>query len=184
MNRKILIIDLISFISGITLFALLKLCFTFIGNNLFINILFIILTTTIAIVSMILSYKSDIEHINSINLIICITFTILIYVIYNLHFWGFVDHIGINNSICLILFFMFGGKYLIYLSRIIKSKSYAKAYYIGKNSLKAKTNNYYKFISVLGMSVFVGGILLAIINMFIPVIDISMLYQLNGILQK
>ena len=177
MNKKILVIDIISFISSIILFIFIKLSYTFIDNNFATTIVFATISIIVTIASMLFSYRNHINDLNYMNIILCVIFCLLLYIIYNLPFFNFVGQKGVNNSVCLVFEFLFGGKYLIYFSYVLKSKSRNEIYNINKKSLNS-TKKYYKFFSILGMYVFIAGIIVAIFNAVIPVIDVSVLYQM------
>lgn len=177
MNKKLLFIDIISFIASIILLIFIKISYIFTKNNLAITIVFATLSIMVTIASMLFSYRNHINDLNYINILLCVIFFLLLYIIYNLPFFNFVSQKGVNNSVCLVFEFLFGGKYLIYFSYVLKSKSRNEIYNINKKSLNS-TKKYYKFFSILGMYVFIAGIIVAIFNTIIPVIDISVLYQM------
>lgn len=182
MYKKLLIIDIISFISSIILLILVKLCYIFTANNLPVSITLTTLAIVIAIVNMLFLYKNDKNKNDkkcpiSINIILCIIFFLLLYIIYTLPIFDFIGQKGVNNSVCLVFECLFGSKFLIYLSYVLKSKSVNISFSLNKNSFNL-AQNYYKFFSTLGIFVFIGGIIGAIFNIFIPAIDMSVPYQM------
>lgn len=182
MNKRLIIIDTITFVIGIILLILTRLSYVFIGDNFVVTLIIAVLTIMTAIISMMFSYRESANDLNYMNDILCILYFILLYAVYLLPVFNFVGQKGVNNSVCAAFEFLFGAKFLVYFSFILKSKNINAKYNIGKNALTG-TNNYYKIFIVLGMIGFVGGIICVIINTVLPAIDMSMPYQMIVIQQ-
>lgn len=177
MNKRLLIIDTITFAIGIILLIFTRLSYVFIGDNFAITLIIAVLTIMIVIISMIFSYRENAKGLNYMNEIWCILYFILLYAVYLLRVFDFVGQKGVNNSVCAAFMFLFGAKHLVYLGFILKSKNISVKYNISKNALTG-TKNYYKFFVALGMIGLAGGIICVIINTVLPAIDMSMPYQM------
>lgn len=108
-------------------------------------------------------------------------FFIVLYAFYNLPFLGFANSFGIQNSIGTLFLFSFTSKSLLYLSSILKNKNMDFA--IKSNSLSRTKNysqyfvRYFKYFSIF---LLLGGIGVAVYNLFCMNIDISLADVLSG----
>lgn len=177
MNKRLLIIDTITFAIGIILLIFTRLSYVFIGDNFAITLIIAVLTIMIVIISMMFSYRDNAKGLNYMNDILCILYFVLLYTVYILPVFDFVGQKGVNNSVCAAFEFLFGAKHLVYLGFILKSKNKKVMYNINKSALTS-TKNYFKFFIALGMFGLAGGIICVIINTVLPVIDMSMPYQM------
>ncbi len=176
-NKRIAVIDVMTFAVCIILLILVKLCYIFVGNNLPISIIFSILAIGCSVISLAMPYKNDINHLNFVNILICIFLFVLLYVVYLLPIFGFLGVKGPNNSICWLFEFTFGVKYITYFAYVLKSKSINDIYNINKKALNRKPD-YYKIIIIIAMIAYAGAIIGTLINTFYPCIDMSMIYQM------
>ena len=105
----------------------------------------------------------------------------MFYAFYNLPFLGFANSFGIQNSIGTLFLFSFTSKSLLYLSSILKNKNMDFA--IKSNSLSRTKNysqyfvRYFKYFSIF---LLLGGIGVAVYNLFCMNIDISLADVLSG----
>lgn len=196
MNKKLLFVDVISFFVSIFILILVRVCNIFEVNDLMTNIVFTALTIIISVFSMLFVYKCDNKNKLGINIILCFVFVLLLYLIYTLPIFDFVGQKGVSNSICMVFEILFGSKYLIYLSYVLNTKNVGASirsneqlfkphnisFSIVKNSFNSNQRDY-NFFRVLGVFVFIGGIIGAIFNAVMPVIDMSVPYQVI-VLQK
>lgn len=184
MNKKILKIDGISFIISIVLLLAARLCYSFVGANMVIDMLLCFVSILLVILIMIITYKSDVENVNYINILFAIAGLVLFNVVYILPFWRFTGQKGVNNSIYLIFVFFFGAKYLIYLAYTLKSKTQNMptslnknpSFRVGRKYPMSSSKVFYKLFIFMGMFIFVYSIIAAIINTFLPVVDISLFF--------
>lgn len=177
MNKKLLLIDAISFIIGVILLILLKLLYIVSTDSTVTTVSFVILSVTVAIISMLFVYANRFKGAGVINIISGVAFLILFYVIYLIPFFGFIGVKGVHNSICLAFMFLFGAKFAIYVYFFIKEKVgiIHKSY----KTINSKNQfNFYKIIGVFGICFFCAGIFGAIFNAFMPVIDMSIPYRM------
>lgn len=177
MNKKLIIIDTITFAVSIVFLIFTRLSYIFIGDNFVVTLIIAALTIITAIASMLYSYRKHTNDLGYINVIQCVLYFILLYIVYILPVFDFIGQKGVNNSVCIAFEFLFGAKYLIYFGYVIKSKNMKLMYNIGKNALTG-TKDYYKFFLVLGTVGFVGGIISVIVNTVLPAIDMSIPYQM------
>lgn len=121
---------------------------------------------------MYLTYKNDISSVNIINFFVAIFCFILIFIIYSIPFWGFIGIKGANNGLIIIFMFMYGAKYLIYLSKLLENKSRNVLIYNNEKTLKS-TKKYYKIISLYAWILLLASIFLESINIFFPISEIG-----------
>lgn len=177
LNKKIVLIDTLTFILGVVLLIAVKICCEFLGDSLPVRIIFSVIAISVSIISFIMSYKKCLKNVNGFNVLICILMFLLFYIVYMLPVFGFLGVKGSNNSICLMFECTFGVKYITYFAYVLKSKSRNDMYKISNKALNRKTD-YYKIIVVFAVILYVFAIIGTLINTFYPCIDMSTIYQL------
>ena len=171
MNKKILIVDVVTFAINMLLFVLLRISTSFIGNRMFEAIIFGLLSLATAFVTTYIIWKKYAQNVEKGNVAVAVSLLIAVVLIYPLPFWGFLGNSGTNVAVNLAFIFTYFGRIWIYVSYLIRKRSRNVSYNIGNNSL-ASTKNYYKIIAYYGIGVMAVCSLFVIINMFIPLPDI------------
>ncbi len=172
MNKKLLKFDTLFLGVGIILYILISISNSIFGNyNLIVSIIFTGLSIATAIFFMVISYK-NVETVNFLNIVIPIICFVVLFIIYFIPMFGFVESKGVHNGISILLEFSFGARYLICLSYFLKFRSRNVMLNISKNALNS-TYNPYKFIYYFAIFLFVISIIAAIFNAFCHVIYIG-----------
>jgi hypothetical protein len=177
MNKKILLIDVITLFLG--MLAVSLLCIFKITEISPLSIVILIVSLCVVLLSEILSLK--IKDVKITNAVGTFAFFIVFYTFYNLPFLGFANSFGIQNSIGTLFLFSFTSKSLLYLSSILKNKN--MDFVIKSNSLSRTKNysqyfvRYFKYFSIF---LLLGGIGVAVYNLFCMNIDISLADVLSG----
>ena len=172
MNKKIMILDTLSFGVGVLLLFLIKCFYYFFGNNIISNVLFGLSSIAIVLIIMLFTYRLDIVNVNMLNFLYAIACFLLFFLIYSLPFWGFIGQRGANNGVLIIFLFMFGAKYLLYLSKILRNRSRNVSLNIQGKTLNS-SKNYYKIISVYAWILLFGSIVLVFVNVFYPLSEMG-----------
>lgn len=172
MNKRIMILDTLSFCIGALLLLLIKCFYSFFGNNNISNVLFGLSSVAIVLVIMLITYRLDIVNVNMLNFFYAIACFLLFFLLYSLPFWGFIGQRGANNSVLIIFMFMFGAKYLLYLSKILRNRSRNVSLNIQGNTLNS-SKNFFKIISVYAWILLFASIVLVFVNTFYPVAEMG-----------
>lgn len=182
-NRTLLLIDSLIFCSTIVLYVITSISNSIFGfYNFTINIILCLLSVAISVCPMIYSYHKKIykDGVSFINLIVPVIYFLIVFFLYFLPALGFVGNEGVNNSICFLMTFTFGVRYLLIISQLIKPKSKDISSKIPKKSLDYSKNvcSYsYSFLKYFALFLFAVAILVSVINTFFLFMDLSKIFD-------
>lgn len=183
LNKKLLLIDLLTLCGTLIMYVICAVTNNIFGiYNLAINITLCFLAVAMSVCSILFSYykKSNKNEVSFINFIVPVIFFIIAFLIYFLPAFGFVGNKGINNSICFLMTFTLGVRYLLVLSQLIKLRSINIAVKTPKNSINGSKdiyNNIHYFFKYFAVFLFVVAVLVAIINCFFLFMDLSNVFN-------
>ena len=167
MNKKILLIDVITLFLG--MLAAFLLCIFKITEISSLSIAILIVSLCVVLLSEILSLKiKDVKITNAIGTFV---FLVVFYTFYNLPLLGFANNFGVQNSIGALFSFLFISKILLYLSSIIKNKNVE---IVIKNNFLSRPKSYNQYLKYFSVFLLLGGIAVFAYNLFCMNIDISL----------
>lgn len=181
MNKKLFITDLILFFGAIILF-----CFFSVINNYFektsmiVDICISVICVLLILVLTVFNYRK-VKSVSKVNVLSPFVLMILLYGLYHLPLFDFIAKKGIHNGICGLFVFTLFSRFALNLEKNL-SNNQAEIKSINSKSLTF-TGTFGKILKIYAIFILIGGIALALINAFFPVIDMSTPYQLV-ILQK
>lgn len=177
MNKKLLVIDIISFLLGLILFCIVQLMMSFnpqlLTNNI-VLILFAIVLIVFGVCTMIISYKNNNEKVTISNLALHILLALVFYGFYSIPTLGFVDFYGLGFSILIVFMGLFTSRFVFSLSNYLKEHKTQK-------EIKTSTGVFFKTgysrnipdeshekMSFLGYIVLIVSIIALFFNTFNP----------------
>ena len=128
MNKRLLVTDLISIVSGLVflVFAILMKSFNqALLTDMIILISFAIFLTIIGVIIMIVSYKDNTEKVSIGNLLLHLFLGIAFFVIYSIPTVGLSSVNGVGNSICIAITGIFVSRFAFSFSKFLKERKTA-----------------------------------------------------------
>lgn len=183
-SKTLLITDLCLFAFAVGFFfvcSVLKNLFPVTASP--INICLSAVCTLAVILLMLFQYR-DRQAVGVINISVSFAVSIALYGVYHLPVFAFIGEKGIQNGICGLFVFTLFSRFALNLSVYLKcnygytvTTSNLRANVQGRGSI---TGAYViaKILKIYAICVFIGGILIAMFNAFMPVVDISTPYQM------
>ena len=184
-NKKLAIYTVINFAIGYLFLLIVQVATSLeiINTESYIlNSIILILSATATIPYIYKSYYvANTSKIRISDIAIPIVFALVLYILYLLPPLNFIGVNGINNSVALIFIFSMGGVYIFNIYFYLKEK------YPQKNVRTLKPLDYSKQrrineIKLVGYLMPALSFIFAFINLFVPVVDISLL--ITGVLGK
>ena len=184
LSKSLLITDFCLFAFPVIFFSVCS-----IEKNLFsvtvspVNIGISSVCSLAVILFMVFQYR-DRQNVSVVNIVIPFVLMIALYGIYHLPVFNFIGVKGLQNGICGLFVFTLFSRFALNLSVNLKcnygytvTTSNLRANVQGRGSI---TGAYVivKILKIFAICVFIGGILIAMFNAFMPVVDISTPYQM------
>ncbi len=189
MNKKLLIIDILTFVLGIILLSVVQLMMAFnpeLLTNRIVLISFAVGLIVVGAFIMLFSYKDNTDKISVGNFVLHLVFGVVIYILYSIPGFAFYWYYGVGNSVCIAFLGIYLSRYAFSFSRfleankkvsLVESKPYVK---LKPMYSKNMPNELHETMKIFGFIVLLVCTIALIYNTINPCFNIAYQWgQLN-----